>query len=76
MYIYVYIYIFAEYNQQDALFHNLRRSTCFRQFFHPSSGAQMHRQRPVFVRPILLPAVRLRACSSIGLTNTGRCMCI
>jgi len=36
--------IFAEYNQQDATFLNLfiyvRRCTCFRQFFHPSSGAQ------------------------------------
>ena len=36
--------IFAEYNQQDATFHNLsisvRRSACFRRFFRPSSGAQ------------------------------------
>jgi len=36
--------IFAEYNQQDAMFHNscisVRRSTCFRWFFRPSSGAQ------------------------------------
>ena len=36
--------IFAEYNQQDATFHNLfisvRRSTCFRRFLRPSSGAQ------------------------------------
>jgi len=35
---------FAEYNQQDATFHNLfisvRRSTCFRWFFPPLSGAQ------------------------------------
>jgi len=35
--------IFADYNQQDATFHNLfisvRRSTCFRRFFRPSSGA-------------------------------------
>jgi len=35
---------FIEYNQQDVMFHNffisVRRSTCFRQFFHPSSGAQ------------------------------------
>ena len=35
---------FAAYNQQDATFHNLfmsvRRSTCFRRFFRPSSGAQ------------------------------------
>jgi len=36
--------IFTEYNQQAGTFHNLfisvRRSTCFRRFFHPSSGAQ------------------------------------
>jgi len=36
--------IFAEYNQQDAKFHNLfisvRRSTYFRKIFRPSSGAQ------------------------------------
>ena len=36
--------IFAEYNQEDATFHNLfipvRRSTCFRRVFRPSSGAQ------------------------------------
>jgi len=36
--------IFAEYNQQDATFHNLfisvERSTCFRRVSRPSSGAQ------------------------------------
>jgi len=36
--------VFAAYNQQDAAFHNLcisvRRSTCFRRFYRPSSGAQ------------------------------------
>ena len=36
--------IFAEYNQQGVTFHNLfisvRRSTCFRRVFRPSSGAQ------------------------------------
>ena len=36
--------IFAAYNQQDATFHNLfisvRRFTCFRQVFRPSSGPQ------------------------------------
>ena len=36
--------LFAEYNQLDAYFHNLfisvRRSTCFRWFFRPSSGTQ------------------------------------
>jgi len=35
---------FAEYNQQDATFHNMfisvRRSTCFRRFFCSSPGAQ------------------------------------
>ena len=36
--------VFAEYNQQDAAFLNLfisvRRPTCFRRVFRPSSGAQ------------------------------------
>jgi len=36
--------VIAEYNQQDATFHNLFisviRSTCFRRFLRPSSGAQ------------------------------------
>jgi len=36
--------IFSEHNQQVAAFHSLfisvRRSTCFRRFFRPSSGAQ------------------------------------
>jgi len=36
--------IFSEYNRQDAMFLNVfisvRRSTCFRRFFRPSSGAQ------------------------------------
>ena len=36
--------MFSEYNQQDAKFLNLfisvRRSTCFRRVFRPSSGAQ------------------------------------
>jgi len=66
--------IFADYNQQDATFHNLfisvRRSTCFRRFFRPSSGAQ---NCTYSVRLILLPAAslaRLAAGSSIGLTNT------
>jgi len=35
--------IFAEYNQQDATFHNffisIRRCVCFRRVFRPSSGA-------------------------------------
>jgi len=36
--------LFAEYNQQDGkfrkLFISVRRSTCFRRFFRPSSGPQ------------------------------------
>jgi len=36
--------LFAQYNQQDATFHNVfisvRRSTCFRRLFRPSSAAQ------------------------------------
>jgi len=36
--------IFAECNQQDEMFHNLfisvRRSTCFRRVFRPTSGAK------------------------------------
>jgi len=56
--------IFADYNQQVSTFHNLfisvRCSTCFRQFFHPSSGAQNC-------------TYSVRYC--IGLTITWRCMC-
>ena len=43
-----------------------------------SSKLHIQRQVFVFVRPILLPAAspaRLAAGSSIGLTNTWRCMC-
>ena len=79
--------IFAEYNQQDvtflSLFISVRRSTCFRRVFRPSSGAQnctysvrylSHRYcylllAWVFVRPILLPA----ASQSICQTNTATC---
>ena len=64
--------ILAEYNQQDATFHSLfvsvRRSTCFRRFSRPSSGAQNCTYN---VRPILLLAARLARLavgSSIGLT--------
>ena len=71
--------VFAEYNQQDATFHNLfisvRRSTCFRWFFRPSSGAQ---NCIYSVRPIVLPAASLTglpAGSGIGLSATWRCMC-
>jgi len=62
---------FAEYNQIDATFHNffisVRRTTCFRRFFRPSSGAQNYTYS---VRHLSdLPLARLAAGSSIGLTN-------
>ena len=64
--------IFAQHNQQYATFHNLfisvRRSTCFRRGFLPSSAAQNCTYR---VRALLLPAAslaRLAAGSSNGLT--------
>ena len=61
----MYRYGFAEYNQQDAMIHNLfisvRRSTFFRQFFCPSSGAQ---NWTYSVRPIQLPAARLASQAS------------
>ena len=55
---------FSVYNKQDSMFHSLfisvTRSTCFRRFFRPSSGAQkLHIQRQVFVTPIRLPAASL-----------------
>jgi hypothetical protein len=52
--------IFAQYNQQDATYHNLfisvRRCTCFRRVFRPSSGVQ---NCTYSVRPLLLPAATL-----------------
>ena len=56
-------------------FISVRRSTCFRRFFRPSSRAQKrkHIQRQVFVRPTLLPAASLAmlaAGNSVGLKNT------
>ena len=56
--------IFAEYNQQDATFHNffisVRRSYMFQMVF-PSiiRSSKLHIQRQAFVRPILLPAASL-----------------
>jgi len=44
------------------LFISVRRSTCFRRFFRPSSGIQNC-------------LAGLAVCSSNGLTNTWRCMC-
>ena len=66
---------FAQYNQWDETFHNffisVRRCTCFRRFFYPSSGAQ---NCAYSVRPILLPAASLARLAA-GLTSTWRCMC-
>ena len=48
--------VFAEYNQQDATFHNLFISvrTC-----SIIKSSKLHIQRQVFVRSILLPAASL-----------------
>jgi len=66
---------FAQYNQQDATFHNLfisvRRSTCFRQFFRPSSGAKNCTSASDQYCYLLL--AWLAAGSGIGLTNAWRC---
>jgi len=65
----------AEYNHEDAKFYNsfisVRRSTCFRLFFRPSSGAEncTYNVRHLLARNSSIPA-RLAAGSSIGLTNT------
>ena len=67
--------IFAEYNQQDATFHNLfisvRRCTCFRRVFRPSSGVQNCTYR---VRPILLPAASLVRLASSSNMYSYSCM--
>ena len=69
--------IFAEYNQQDATFHNLfisvRSCTCFRRFFRPSSGAQNCTYRVTHLSDqycymLLAWPARLAAGSNIGLT--------
>jgi hypothetical protein len=49
-----------KYNQQDATLHNsfisAKRSTCYRRFLCPSSGAQkLYIQHLEFVKPLLLP---------------------
>jgi hypothetical protein len=73
-------YMFAEYNQRDATFHNLfisvGRSTCFRRFFRPSSGAQncTYSVRCLLDHYWYLLLARLAVESSIGLTNTWRCL--
>jgi len=57
--------IFAEYNQKYATFHDLfisvRRSTCFRRVFRPSSGAQncTHSVRHLSDQYCYLPLARL-----------------
>jgi len=72
---------FAEYNQQDATFHtffiSVRRSTCFRQVFRPSSGAQncTYSVRHLSDQYCYLLLAWLTAGSSIGPTNAWRCMC-
>jgi hypothetical protein len=47
--------IFPQFNQQDSTFLNLfisiKRSTCFRRFLHPSSGAQTVRTASGIVKP-------------------------
>jgi len=64
--------IFAKYNQKDEKFHNffisVRRSTCFRRDFHPSSGAQNYTYSVRYLSDqyCYLLLARLAA----GLTNT------
>ena len=64
---------FAGYNKQDAtsqnFFISVRRSTCFRRFFHPSSGAQncTYSVRYLCDQFCYLPLAWLAAGSSIGL---------
>ena len=69
--------IFAQYNQQDATFHNLfisvRRCTCVRRFFRPSSGAQNCTYGVRYLSDQYCYLL-LAASSSIGLTNTWRRM--
>jgi len=68
-------HILAEYNQQDAKFHNLfiyvRHSTCFRRVFRPSSGARncTYNVRYLSDRYCYLLLARLATGSSNDLTN-------
>jgi len=59
------------------LFISVRRSTCFRRFLRPSSGAHncTYSVRYLSDQYSYLLLSWLRAGSSIGLTNTWRCMC-
>ena len=63
------------------LFISVRRSTCCRRFFRPSSVAESCTYSVRYLSPALLPTAclagptRLEAGSSNGLTNTRRCMC-
>jgi len=67
--------IFAQYNQQDAtfliLFVSVGRSTCFRRFFRPSSGAQNCTYSVRYLSDqycyLLLALARLASGSSNGL---------
>ena len=53
------------------LFISVRRSTCFRRLFRPSSGAQnCIYSVKIFVRPILLPAVGPNVSQFIDFCNT------
>jgi len=65
--------MFAEYNQQDATSHNLfisvKRCTCFRRFFRPSSGLKTAHTASGICQ------TKLAAGSNIGLTNAWRYMC-
>ena len=71
----------AEYKKQDATFHNLfisvRRCTCFRRGFPPSSGAQncTYSVTHLSDQYCYLLLTRPAAGSSNGLTNAWRCMC-
>jgi hypothetical protein len=71
--------IFAEYNQQDATFLNLsitlRCSACFRRFFRPPSGAQNCTYSVRYLSDRYCYLLLAWPGSSIGLTNTWRCMC-
>ena len=57
----IFLNFIFKYNQQDATLHNLllppKRSTCFRKFLRPSSGAQnCIYSMGYFVKTLLLPA--------------------
>ena len=57
--------LFAEYNQQDATFHDLFIYSCKTLYMFQTGfpsivrSSKLHIQRQAFVRPILLPAASL-----------------